>query len=258
MNKTALITGATSGIGLELAKLFAKDKYNLVIVSRDQSSLDVTKKILEDDYSISVITICQNLSEKNSAQTIYETTKSKGISIDALVNNAGIGVYGLFQNTDLEKETVMIELNVTALTTLTKVFLPEMLNKRAGKILNVASTAAFQPGPGMAVYFATKAYVLSFSEALHEELRGTGVSVTTLCPGPTKTNFDVNAGAEHAKIFTGRGIMTAKTVAQIGYDAMMRNKMTVVAGFKNAIFVFLVRLTPRQIVPRIVRWIQGE
>ena len=257
-NKTVLVTGPTSGIGLELAKLFAKDGCGLILVARNVSKLEEIKKDFIKQSGVTVEIVGADLRDVDAPQRIFEEIKNRHLSVDMLVNNAGVGVYGDFKETDLNAELDMIEVNVAALTALTKLFLPWMLAKKTGKILNIASTAAFQPGPAMAVYFATKAYVLSFSEALNEELRGTGVSVTTLCPGPTRTNFDKSANADKAKIFTGANVMDAARVAEIGYRALMNNKMTVIVGVKNKLLIFLLRVSPRVLVPRVVRFLQAE
>jgi len=192
---TALITGATSGIGLELASLAAQDRHDLVLVARQRERLESVGRGLAEEYGVRVSVLPKDLSDPSTPPQIGRDLAARGIAVDVLVNNAGFGVYGLFAETEIDRELEMIQVNVVALTHLTKLILAGMLARRLGRILNVASTAAFQPGPLMAVYYATKAYVLSFSEALANETAGTGVTVTTLCPGPTPTGFAERAGS---------------------------------------------------------------
>lgn len=253
--KTALITGASSGIGHELTQLFAHDGYNLVLVARNQKQLMQTAEELNEKYGVSVKVISKDLSLASAPEEILTELEKESIEIDALVNNAGLAAYGLFSETDLGAELQIMQVNMGTLTHLTKLFLPGMLKKRRGKILNVASTAAFQPGPLMTVYYATKAYVLSFSQALAEELQGTGVNVTALCPGPTASGFQKRAHMEDSKLFSGQ-IMDAQTVARIGYRGLMTNKTIVIPGLRNKILVELVRFSPREMVPRAVRNMQ--
>ena len=253
--KTALITGASSGIGYELTRLFARDGYNLVLVARNQKQLMQIADELQEKYSVSVKVISEDLSAASAPEEIFTELEQESIGIDALVNNAGFAVYGLFAETDLDAELQMMQVNMVTLTHLTKLFLPGMLKNRTGKILNLASTSAFQPGPLMAVYYATKAYVLSFSEALADELHGTGVSVTTLCPGPTASGFQKKANMEDSKLFSGK-IMDAQTVARIGYRGLMTNKTVVIPGLRNKILVEGERFVPRKMVTRIARSMQ--
>lgn len=249
---TVLITGGSSGIGLELARLFARDGYDIIIVARKKEELEKSKVVL-GIYEVNIITIAMDLSDKNAAEELL--SKLKGKEIDILVNNAGFGVYGFFSETNLEREVAMMELNMVTLTKLTKLLLPDMLARKHGKILNLASTAAFQPGPLMAVYYATKAYVLSFSEALANELEGSGVSVTALCPGPTESNFQKNSAMEESKILQ-RGMMDPGAVAKAGYEGLMRGRTIVIPGLKNRILAFSVRLAPRSTVTKTVRRMQ--
>ncbi|WP_018131018.1 SDR family NAD(P)-dependent oxidoreductase [Effusibacillus pohliae] len=257
MGKTALITGASSGIGRDLTKLFARDGYDLVLVARSESVLSRLTKELQEQFGISVKVIVKDLALPASPVEIYEELQKESIRVNVLVNNAGFGLYGFFSETDGQAEWEMIQLNIAALTQLTKLFLPAMMERGEGKILNVASMAAFQPGPLMAVYYATKAYVLSFSEALANELQGTGVSVTALCPGPTSTGFEKRAGLEQSKLFKS-GTMDSETVANIGYVGLMQNKTVVIPGLKNKLMAFSVRFLPRNTVTRIVRMVQGK
>ncbi len=254
MTQTVLITGASSGIGLELARLFARDRYDLVLVARSEGKLRELGSELERAHGVKTTVIAADLSKPGAPRQVVEALG--GRPIDALVNNAGFGVSGAFAETDGEKELEMIEVNIAALTHLTKLLLPPMVARKSGKIMNVASTAAFQPGPLMAVYYATKAYVLSFSEAIAEELRDSGVTVTALCPGPTSTGFAGAAGAEDTRLFRTRKAMSSADVARIGYEAMKKGKRVVVAGFMNRVMAESVRISPRRIVTKVVRRLQ--
>jgi uncharacterized protein len=254
--KTALITGASSGIGYELAQLFARDRYNLVLVAR---SADKLKQIADEftrQFGISVKIIPLDLSLPDAPTKVFQELQREEITVNVLVNNAGFAAYGFFAETDLNAELQMMQLNTIALTHLTKLFLKEMVSRHEGKILNIASTAAFQPGPLMAVYYATKAYVLSFSEALANELQRTGVTVTALCPGPTESGFQARANMEESKLVSGKRIMDAKTVAQIGYRSLMKGETVVIPGLKNKLLALSVRFTPRNLVTKIVRSMQ--
>lgn len=253
MNKTALITGASSGIGYEFSKIFAREHYNLVLAARNSKKLDELKEELEKKYSIQCTVISVDLSVLAEAESMVKKIEASGISIDVLVNNAGFGDFGFFKDTNWNKELQMINLNITALTYLTKEFAKSMLARKNGKILNVASTAAFLPGPLMAVYYATKAYVLSLSEALSNELAGTGVSVTTLCPGPTASGFQAAADIEESKLVKGKKLPTSEEVAEYGYKAMNKGKRIAIHGWMNKIQVFAVRLAPRKMITATVR-----
>jgi short-subunit dehydrogenase len=213
MNKTALITGSTSGIGYELAYIHAKQGGNLVLVARSKDKLEQIKKDLENKYKIDVYVIDKDLSIKDSAKSVYDEIIDKNITVDYLINNAGFGDYGFFNERDWGKLERMINLNITALTQLTKLFINDMIKRRDGKIMNVASTAAFQSGPTMAVYYATKAYVLSFSEAINNEVKNSGVIVTTLCPGATQSGFQEAASLQESRLIKGRKLPTSKEVA---------------------------------------------
>lgn len=248
---TTLITGASAGIGLEFAHVFASHSHDLILVARREDKLVALKKSIEKKYSVSVDIIIQDLTEKNAAKNIYE--KIKHTPLDVLVNNAGFGAHGSFIKTDSQKEIDMIQVNITALTELTKYILPGMIQRGSGKILQVASTAAFEPGPLMAVYFATKAYVLSFSEAIAEEVRGTGVSVTCLCPGATTSEFSSVASMEKVSYFADKNLPTSHDVAQYGYDALMKGTVVAIHGMRNKFLTFLLRFTPRSVVRKIVK-----
>jgi hypothetical protein len=253
--KTALITGASFGIGLELARIFARENYNLVLVARTGDKLRQLASEIEKAHGTRSLVLATDLTEPGAATYALDQTTRANITVDVLVNNAGFGQYGLFAENDLEECLRQVQLNVTTLTHLTRLYLPEMLERKGGRILNVASTAAFQPGPLMAVYFATKAYVLHFSEALSNELQGTGVTVTCLCPGATATEFHKRANASGMR-FLRMGSMDARTVAEDGYRALMAGKPVVISGFKNWLVAQSVRFSPRQLVTAITRTIQ--
>lgn len=251
----ALITGASSGIGYELAKLFARDGYDLALVARDRQKLDALAQAMRRQHGISASVLPADLSLPEAPETVWRALEAS--PVDVLVNNAGFGAYGAFARTELAEQLRMIQVNATALTHLTRLFLPGMIQRGRGKILNVASTAAFQPGPLMAVYYASKAYVLSFSEAVANELRGSGVSVTALCPGPTTTDFQRRAGIERTRLMRGR-IMDAETVARAGYRGLLSGRTVVVPGLRNRLLSVAVRLPPRDAVTQMVRSIQEQ
>jgi uncharacterized protein len=250
--KTALVTGASSGIGLELARIFAREGYNLVLVARNADRLRQLASELEKAHGARSLILATDLTEPGAAAYVLDQTTRAGLQLDVLVNNAGFGQYGLFVENDLEECLRQIQLNITTLTHLTRLYLPGMIERKSGRILNVASTAAFQPGPLMAVYFASKAYVLHFSEALANELNGSGVSVTCLCPGATVTEFHKRANATGQRLLK-MGAMDARTVAEDGYCAMMAGKPVVISGFKNWLVAQSVRFSPRRLVTAIAR-----
>nr|WP_026565680.1 SDR family oxidoreductase [Bacillus sp. UNC41MFS5] len=253
MKKTALITGATSGLGYEFVKLFANDGYNLVLVARNEKRL---KEIQQSYTNIEVTIIPKDLSVHGAAKEVFEEIENRGIDIDVLVNNAGFGLMGKFDELDIQKQLNMIQLNVSALSELTYCCLQKMKQKNSGRILNVASTAAFQPGPLMAVYYATKAFVLSFSEALVEELSGSSITVTTLCPGATKTNFGSVASVEGTKMFSSA--MASDIVAQSGYNALMNGKRVIITGGFNKAGAIGAKFMPRSIAAKIAKYVAGE
>lgn len=255
-NKTALITGASGGIGLELARVFAKNHINLVITARSKQELEILKSELENDYGISVKVITANLSEYENAEDIYNVLKNENIAVEYLVNNAGFGDYGKFHESDRAKQEAMINLNITALTSLTHLFLKDMILRKSGRILNVASTAAFQPGPLMSVYYATKAFVLHFSEAIANELQGTGITVTALCPGPTESGFADAADLGNSQLFKNRKLPTSREVAEYGFKAMMAGKTVAIHGMKNKILQQAGRIAPRKMITAVVRKLQ--
>jgi uncharacterized protein len=255
---TALITGASNGIGLELARVHASKGGDLVLVARNKTKLDELKTEFEKQYQIKVYTIGKDLSEPNAAQHVYDETTQQKIQVDYLINNAGFGDFGMFVDTDWNKELQMINLNITTLTQFTKLYLKDMVQRKNGKIMNVASTAAFQSGPTMAVYFATKAYVLSFSEAIDNEVNDKGVTVTALCPGATESGFQAAAAMEDSALVKGRKLPTSADVAIYGYKAMMQGKTVAIHGFMNWIMANAVRFTPRALVVKITRSIQQK
>jgi short-subunit dehydrogenase len=251
--RTALITGASGGIGYELAKLFAKDRHNLVLVARGGPTLAKFADELQRQFGVSAKAVALDLSFAQAPQFLFDQLQREGVAVDILVNNAGYGKLGDFAQVSLEESLGQIQLNVTALTHLTKLFLGPMLEQRTGRILNVASTAGFQPGPRMAVYYATKAYVISFSEALADEVKGTGVTVTCLCPGATDTGFQKRAETENSVLFKKLRPMDAKTVALDGYRGLMAGKTLVISGFRNWLLAESVRFGPRKLVTAISR-----
>jgi short-subunit dehydrogenase len=250
----ALVTGASSGIGYELAKLFARDGKNIVVVARSKDKLEELKGNLEKEHGTKVRVLPKDLSNPKAPQEIFSELEKEGINVDVLVNNAGFAVYGMFSDSDWQKEAEMIQVNITALTALTKLFLKKMLEDKSGKIMNISSVGGFIPAPWYSMYHATKAYVLSFSEALANEVKGTGVSVTCFCPGVTKTLFYERANAEKSKALKSRVLsMDAATVARLGYKALAKGKVTAIAGLPMSLAVFFSRFAPRSLVARMAR-----
>ena len=252
----ALVTGASSGIGLELATLLAQDRHDLVLVARNRERLEAIGRGLTEEFGVAVTVLACDLVRPEAPAEIARHLEERRLSVDILLNNAGSGVYGPFTETPIPKELEMIQVNVAAPTHLTKLLLRGMRERGRGRILNVASTAAFQPGPLMAVYYATKAYVLSFSEAIANELSGSGITVTALCPGPTLTEFQKAAGVEQTRLFHSPLVMKPADVARIGYEGMMRGKRLVIPGLGNLALVEAVRFSPRRLVTAIARRIQ--
>jgi short-subunit dehydrogenase len=251
--KTVLITGASSGIGFELSRIFANNGYNLVLISQNEGNLNkAVSKLREQNRNIQIIPLPMDLSQPSSPQEIYSFIKGKSLQIDVLVNNAGIQVYGNFHETILEDNIELMYVNMFALTKLTRLFLDDMVKRREGKILNLASTGAFQPCPLNAVYCASKAFVLHFSEGIAEELRGSGVTVTALCPGATRTNFAKRAKIEDTRMFSG-SLMEPCKVAEIGYSSLMKGRAVVVAGIGNKLMTESIRLSPRSMVTKLGR-----
>ena len=254
MKKTALITGASSGIGLEIARIHASKGDNLVLVARNLAKLEELKTELEKQYSIKVFVIEKDLSLPDAARKVYDETTGQNIQVDYLVNNAGFGDFGAFYETSWTREQQMINLNITALTQLTKLYLKDMLSSGSGKIMNVASTASFQPGPLMAVYFASKAYVLSFSEAINNEVSNKGISVTALCPGATKSGFQSAANLDGSRLFKGN-LPSSKDVAKYAYKAMMKGRTVAIHGFMNNLLASSIRFAPRAFPVKIARYL---
>ncbi len=252
--ETVLITGASSGIGRELARCFAEGGSDIVLVARREDRLRELSKELSSRYGVQVRVLAKDLSSPHAAREITDELDRVGIRIDVLVNNAGFGDRGAFAELGIERQLDMVQVNVGALTELTRRFLPGMIERRRGGILNVASAAAFQPGPLMSVYYATKAYVLHFSEGVAEELAGTGVAVTCLCPGPTVTEFGDEAHLEGTLLFR-MGPMNAATVARAGYAGFRRGKVIVIPGLRNRLIAFSVRFSPRAVVRKIVKFL---
>jgi len=251
--QTALITGASGGIGEALARIFARERYDLVLLARSEDKLRALSDELDRQYGGHTAVLAADLADPEVPRRVVAELDRRGLIVDVLVNNAGFATYGLFAELDLGGELRLLQVNVVALTHLTRLLLPGMITRRRGRILNVASTAAFMPGPLMAVYYASKAYVLSFSEAIGEELRGTGVSVTALCPGPTSTGFQARAGMQESRLVRGRRIMDVTTVAEAGFAGLIAGRPLVIPGLMNRIQTFLPRLLPRAILPPFVR-----
>lgn len=249
---TVLVTGASGGIGAELAREYAGHGHPLVLVARSKGTLDSFAEELRKAHRVEVRTIALDLAAPGAVERLVAELDAARVQVEVLVNNAGFALYGAFAETDWAKESEMIQLNVVTLTALTKKLLPGMVTRRRGRILNVASTAGFLPGPLMAVYYATKAFVLSFSEALAEEVRGTGVTVTALCPGPTRTGFQARASMEGSKLVSGKRLPDAAEVARAGYEGAERGAAVVIPGLENRFQVGLVRFLPRSMVSRIV------
>jgi short-subunit dehydrogenase len=254
--KTALITGASSGIGLDLAHLMASH-FDLIITARNQGELEKIARELETKHGNHVHVIPADLTHPDAPQQIFTEIERRGLTLDILINNAGFGAYGPFSETNSQGNMEMVQVNIAALTSLTRMALPGMLERKSGKILNVASTAGFQPGPLMAVYYATKAYVIMFSEAIANELKGSGITVTCLCPGATRTKFAQRADMENSRLFK-LGAMRSLDVARAGYEGMMRGKTMVIPGFLNKLLAQSVRFSPRKLVTAISKSVQKK
>lgn len=254
MKNVALITGASSGIGKEMALIHAKKSNDLVLVARREQLLDELKSELNRNYGVQIKVIAKDLSDVNSPREIFDILQNEGIEIEYLINNAGFGGHGYFHERKLEKDHSMVNVNITSLMILTKLFLQEMVKRNSGKILNISSTASFLPGPMQSVYYASKAFVTSFSQALAEELRSTSVSVTVLCPGPVETEFFETAQMENTFLLKSQKTSTPEKTATIGYKAMMKGKLV---SFDNGLLKFslrwLIHLLPRKTVLRISR-----
>lgn len=243
MKEVAIITGASGGIGYELALLFAQQKIDILIVARNSHKLEKIKLSIEKTYNINVFIVATDLSMSDGFVDIMNCINTNLLTVTYLVNNAGFGDYGLFTERNMEKYLDMIGLNIISLTELTYFIAKQMINNGKGRILNVASTAGIQPDPYFAVYGASKAYVISLTEAIHKEFENTGITATVLSPGPTKTDFMERADMSKAKLYDN-GVMTARQVAKVGFDGMMKGKLHVIPGFKNRILAFFSSITP--------------
>lgn len=250
--KTALVTGASSGIGAELARIHAERGGDLVVVARRRELLEEFKGKWENSYGVTVHVLAKDLTQADAPRQIHDELQSRGVQVDYLINNAGFGNRGFFHEQDWAQNEAMIKLNILALTALTRVFLPQMIDRGSGRILNIASMAGFVPGPLQAVYYASKAYVISLSEALANELADTGVTVTVLCPGPTETEFTRRAEMKGVRLL--EKMASPRQVAQTGYDAMLKGKTVVVPGTLSKIVIHgLLRLSPRRLTVSISR-----
>ena len=256
MSKTALITGASSGIGKELATIHAERGGDLILVARRKEKLEALKQELEDKYKIKVVLIAKDLTQLSTPQEIYDELKSKGVQVDYLINNAGFGGHGKFHERSIEDDLAMINLNVVALTLLTKLFLPEFVERNSGKVLNVSSTASFMPGPLQAVYFATKSYVTFLSNAIAEELHDTKITVTNLMPGATETEFAKVSQMDKTDLF--EKTVSAYSVALDGYNGMLEGKLDVVSGLKpmQKVMMRMIPFTPKKMILKQVREMQ--
>ena len=257
MAETALITGASSGIGMELAGVLAREGYDLVIVGRDTERLAKVREALVGAYGVAITSLPLDLAASGAPEALFDALKAQDVTVDVLVNNAGVGDFGRFVESEVGRIRAMIRTNVTVPTVLSRLIGAGMADRGKGKILNVASVAGFVPGPWMAAYFATKAHVLSLSEALAVELKGKGVTVTALCPGPTQTRFIERAGQERSRLIKGKRLASAKDVAEFGYKAMRKGKRVAVHGLRNKATVLGIRLLPRGLVARLVERAQA-
>lgn len=252
---TTLITGASAGIGAELAKVFAANGHDLVLVARRRDALEALAGTLEGKHGITATVIVDDLGDPEAPERIFAAARDARIEVDVLINNAGFGLGGEFSETPIEREITMVQVNVTALMHLTKLFVAPMLKRRAGYVMNVASTAAFFPGPLQSVYYASKAFVLSFSQALAEELAPSGISVTCLCPGPTETEFAQVAGMKSVRL-PNLDVADAADVAEFGYHALMNGTRVAVPGARNKLVVQAQRFVPRRIVAKAMERMQ--
>ncbi|MEO7647782.1 MAG: SDR family oxidoreductase [Gemmatimonadaceae bacterium] len=255
--QTALITGASAGIGAELARVFAAHNHDLVLVARRRDALEALAGALEGKHAITATVIVDDLGDPEAPERIFAAVRDARIDVDVLVNNAGFGLGGEFSETPIDREMTMVQVNVTSLMQLTKLFVAPMLRRRAGYVMNVASTAAFFPGPMMSVYYASKAFVLSFSQALSEELSTSGIVVSCLCPGPTETEFAEVAKMKTVKLFA-LDLADARGVAEFGYRAMMAGWRVAVPGTRNKLLVQAQRFVPRRLIARAVKKLQDS
>ena len=252
----ALVTGASMGLGAEFARLLASEGYDLVLTARSADKLGAIKKEVEGLHGVRAHVLVHDLADPRAPLALYDEVRAAGLDVDVLVNNAGFGMYGLFYQSDLQNELDMIQVNITSLVNLTKLFVRDMVARKRGRILNVASTAGFQPGPLQSVYYASKAFVLSFTEAIANELHGTGVTATALCPGPTPTEFQKRANVGRVRGLRLMMRVSPDVVVRAGYHGMRKGKPVVVPGTLNNVIIFLLRLSPRRMVTAAVRRIQ--
>jgi short-subunit dehydrogenase len=255
---TALVTGASGGLGKEFARLFARDGHDLVLVARGGAAMEELAHELEERHGIEAIVLPKDLGEPDAAREIAENLGQRGVTVDVLVNNAGFSQFGAFAELDEDEMLQLLGVNVVALTQLTRRFLPGMLERGRGMVVNLSSNAAFQPGPTMAAYYASKAYVLNFSLALTEEVRGTGVSVTALCPGTVATGFQARASMQDSKLIEGRTLPSAAEAAEWGYGVAKARKPFAVEGARWRLFAFGTRLMPRPMAARIAMKAQAR
>lgn len=260
MKEFTLITGASSGIGLELARIAWRKKRNLVLLARDEQGLkkvreEILKQVQDDKREIEIFAL--DLSKDGSAKKVYEFCQHKKIAVTELINNAGFGDYGRFVDSDIKRQMEMINLNIKAVTELTRLFLPSMIKNKSGRIMNLGSIASFLPGPYMNVYYCTKHYVLAFSEGLAAETKGTGVTVTCLCPGPTQSNFGKSARAEKSKIFKSKKLPSARYVAEFGWYQMIQGEVIAIHGQRNRLVYLFSKLAPRSLVSKLVKMTQS-
>jgi len=258
MKETVLITGASSGIGYQFALILAEKGYDLIITARNTEKLIELKERIISENKVNVTVIPKDLSSINSAKELYSDIKKQNQKVTILINNAGFGDYNEFIKTDIEKQLEMVQLNISSLITLTRLFINDMQIANYGKILNVSSILAFFPMPLFSVYAATKSFVLSFSEALNEELKPTNISVTCLCPGPTKSNFTQNSEMDKSRAYKNLKQAESKEVARLGIKAMLKGKRTVIYGFGNKLLVFSTRLGTRGLVLKIAKFISSK
>ncbi len=258
MRDTALITGASAGIGFELARLFARHRNDLVLVARRGERLREIATELEGEHHITAHVVVADLATVDGPRRVFDELQERGIEIEYLVNNAGFGTFGPFVETDVQSTMNLVRLNIGALTELTALLLPAMVERNSGRVLNVASAAAFQPGPLMATYYASKAYGLHFSEALNEELEGKEVSVTALCPGPVRTEFQQVAGMETSGLVLDKRLISVERVAEAGYRAMMSGRAYVIPGMAGKLLSVGVRFAPRRLVAKFVHRLQAD
>jgi short-subunit dehydrogenase len=254
----ALVTGASSGIGLAIAELLAEREFDVVVSARNRVALEETANRFKSQYRVNAVAVPCDLAAAGGGRSLAGMIREQGLAPDVLINNAGFGTYGPFLEQTIESQVEMIQVNVTSLVELTRLLAPAMVARHSGRILNVASTAAFQAGPLMAVYYASKAFVVSFSEAIGNELSGTGVTVTALCPGPTTTEFQDRARMQESRLAKAAALMDARTVARIGIEAMMAGKPLAIAGMMNRLVAWSTRLAPRQLTTKLARAVNAK